>query len=55
MASWPEKFSVIDFYLAMAASHTIRGVVVPSNTAFVDIGSIEGLREAESLVTFAHL
>lgn len=55
MASWPEKFSVIDFYLSMAASHTIRGVVVPSNTAFVDIGSIEGLREAESLVTFAHL
>ena len=54
MAPWPDKFSIIDFYLSVAAGHIIKGVVAPADTPFVDIGSPEGLREAESLVTFAH-
>lgn len=53
MAAWPDKFSIIDFYLAMAAGHCIRGVVAPPDMKLVDIGSLEGLREAESLITFA--
>lgn len=49
MAPWPEKFSIIDFYLAMAAGHTIKGVLAPADMRLVDIGSLEGLREAEAV------
>ena len=46
MASWPEKFSVIDFYLSECAAGTIHGVVAP-NLRLIDIGSPEKLAEAE--------
>lgn len=49
MKSWPEKFSVIDFYLKAAAEHTVRGAVA-RNLRFIDIGSPEGLAEAEAAV-----
>ena len=49
MASWPDKFSIIDFYLSMAASSTIKGVLAPADMRLVDIGSPDGLREAEAL------
>ena len=49
MASWPDKFSIIDFYLSMAAIHPIKGVVAPVDMRLVDIGSQDGLREAEAL------
>ncbi len=55
MASWPDKFSIIDYYLSMAATKPIKGVLAPSEMKLVDIGSAEGLREAESLITFAAL
>lgn len=49
MASWPSKFGIIDFYLSMAAFRPIKGVVAPADMRLVDIGSPEGLREAEAL------
>lgn len=53
MEAWPDKFSIIDFYLSMAAVRPIKGVVAPEDMRLVDIGSPEGLREAERMITFA--
>ena len=49
MASWPSKFGIIDFYLSMAALRPIKGVIAPADMRLVDIGSPDGLREAEAL------
>ena len=49
MADWPEKFGIIDFYLAVAAEHPIYGVVA-DDIRLVDIGSPDKLREAELMV-----
>ena len=46
MAAWPERFSIIDFYLAECAARTIRGVVAP-DLRLIDIGSPEKLAEAQ--------
>ena len=53
MAAWPDKFSIIDFYLSMAAARPINGVVAPEDMRLVDIGSLDGLREAERMINFA--
>ena len=53
MSAWPDKFSIIDFYLSMAAVRPIKGVLAPADMRLVDIGSPEGLRDAETLITFA--
>lgn len=50
MADWPERFGIIDFYLAVAASRPIYGVV-DENLRLIDIGSPEKLAEAESFVS----
>ena len=47
MASWPEKFSIIDFYLSACAAGTIRGVLAP-DLHLIDIGSPEKLAEAQA-------
>ncbi|HBH20928.1 MAG TPA: mannose-1-phosphate guanyltransferase [Rikenellaceae bacterium] len=47
MESWPERFSIIDFYLAAAAHEIIRGVIVPQGFRMIDIGSPEKLDEAQ--------
>lgn len=47
MAAWPEKFSIIDFYLSECAAGTIRGVVAP-DLQLIDIGSPEKLAEANA-------
>lgn len=49
MESWPDNFPIIDFYLANAASETIRGVVA-EDIHLIDIGSPEKLDEANRLV-----
>ena len=49
MACWPEKFSIIDFYLQQAAESKIRGVVAP-DLHLIDIGSPEKLAEANRLI-----
>ena len=46
MAGWPEKFSIIDFYLQQCAERVIRGVVAP-DLQLIDIGSPEKLAEAQ--------
>lgn len=46
MQSYPEKFSITDFYIEQCASHTIRAYV-PSDYRMMDIGKIDHLQEAE--------
>ena len=46
MASWPERFSIIDFYLSLAADETIRGYL-PDELRLVDVGKPETLASAE--------
>lgn len=48
MEDWPDRFSVIDFYLKSAATHPIFGVVA-ADLNLIDIGSPAKLAEAESL------
>ena len=48
MESWPQRFSIIDFYLKSAAEHPIYGVRV-ADLDLIDIGSPEKLAEAERL------
>ena len=48
MASWPEKFSIIDFYLQQAAENKIRGVLAP-DLQLIDIGSPAKLAEANEV------
>lgn len=47
MKDWPERFSIIDFYLKAAADHRICGVVA-DNLKLIDIGSPEKLAQAEA-------
>ena len=47
MRDWPDKFSIIDFYLAQAAKRTIRGYE-PDALELIDVGSPERLAEAEA-------
>ena len=49
MAAWPEKFSIIDFYLQQAAENKIRGVLAP-DLQLIDIGSPAKLAEANALL-----
>lgn len=48
MEPWPDKFSIIDFYLAQAASGSVRGVVA-KDLRLIDIGTPEKLAEAQRL------
>lgn len=48
MQEWPEKFSIIDFYLKTAASRPIVGVLA-RGLELIDIGSPEKLAEADAL------
>lgn len=50
MAAWPEKFSIIDFYLSVCTAGSIRGVVAP-DLRLIDIGSPEKLAEANNSVS----
>ena len=50
MAAWPEKFSIIDFYLQQAAENKIRGVLAP-DLHLIDIGSPAKLAEANALLS----
>jgi Nucleoside-diphosphate-sugar pyrophosphorylase involved in lipopolysaccharide biosynthesis/translation initiation factor 2B, gamma/epsilon subunits (eIF-2Bgamma/eIF-2Bepsilon) len=50
MSSWDGKFSVIDFYLDIAAKETIKGFV-PENLKMIDVGKIDSLHDAELFLT----
>lgn len=45
MQDWPDRFSIIDFYLAEAAHGIIRGYE-PASLDLIDVGSPERLEEA---------
>ena len=42
---WPERFSIMDFYLGVCALYPIYGVV-PEQLTIVDVGKIESLSDA---------
>ncbi|MBP1530885.1 MAG: NTP transferase domain-containing protein [Bacteroidaceae bacterium] len=46
MDKWPEKFSIIDFYLSICASHCIMAYEQP-NLRLMDVGKIATLSQAE--------
>lgn len=45
METWPDKFSIIDFYLASCASRRIKGIV-GHNLRLLDVGKTAALDEA---------
>ena len=49
MAAWPEKFSIIDFYLSECADGKVRGGLAPA-LRLIDIGSPANLAEANRCV-----
>lgn len=44
---WPDKFSIIDFYLSICAEHEIRGYL-KDDLRLVDVGKVETLAALES-------
>lgn len=46
MEAWPERFSIIDYYLAVCAQRTIYGYVQP-DLQLMDVGKVDTLRQAE--------
>ena len=49
MESWPERFSITDFYIKEAERHPIYGIAAP-DLKMIDIGTPETLAEAERVV-----
>lgn len=49
MDDFPEKFSIIDFYLSIAAQAKIKGYLV-NNLKLIDVGKIDSLKEAENFM-----
>lgn len=49
MESWPDKFSIIDFYLQACAGHRIIGVV-QEDLQLVDVGKLDTLARAEEFL-----
>ncbi len=48
MEAFPEKFSIIDFYLSAAATHTIRACEMPG-VRIMDVGKADSLSAAERM------
>lgn len=49
-SEWPDKFSIIDFYLSICAKEPIYGFV-PANLRLMDVGKIDTLSQAETFVS----
>ena len=49
MYSWPERFSIIDFYLSICADHKICGYIQP-DMRMLDVGKVDSLATAESFI-----
>lgn len=54
MAHYPDKFSIIDFYLEAMHNETIA-VYLPDNFAMLDVGKVDILAAANDFVTQYHL
>ncbi len=44
MSDFPEKFSIVDFYLSMADRYIIKGVVQPKGVSIVDVGKLNQIK-----------
>lgn len=49
MEKWPERFSIVDFYLGVLADYPIYGYK-PENLQILDVGKINSLEAAEQFV-----
>lgn len=49
MEKWPEKFSIVDFYLQMADKYIVKGYV-KDDLRMVDVGKLSSLEEAEKFL-----
>ena len=49
MQPWPERFSIIDFYLSLAADHTLRGYL-PDDLRLLDVGKPDTLAAADDFI-----
>ncbi len=49
MDEWPERFSVIDFYLSVCHTHSIRAHEA-HNLRMVDVGKLDTLQQAEDFL-----
>ncbi|HIZ84918.1 MAG TPA: NTP transferase domain-containing protein [Candidatus Coprenecus stercoravium] len=43
MEDWPDKFSIIDFYLSIASTHTVQCINAPDGAEITDIGKLSRL------------
>lgn len=50
IAQWPDVFSIIDYYLAAAATFDIRGIQAPPSFRLVDAGKPDSLPLAAALL-----
>lgn len=50
MGAWEDKFSIIDFYLAMCHQHVIKGCVQPG-LKLLDVGKLDTLDAAASFLS----
>jgi len=48
MDAWPDKFSIIDFYLSVCSEHFILGQ--PADLRLMDVGKLDTLADADSFV-----
>ena len=46
-SEWPDKFSIIDFYLSICNRHPVYGYV-QSGLQLMDVGKMETIAEAEA-------
>ena len=50
MQSWPDKFSIIDFYLAACEDHIIQGIA-KDNLRLLDVGKLDTLESAATFLS----
>lgn len=51
MNDFPDKFSIIDFYLSLCHRENIEGVVPDNNPILLDVGKTDALEKAGQLFT----
>ena len=49
LADWPERFPIMDFYLAECANHRIMGYEA-KNLRLLDVGKLDSLEQAEQFI-----
>ena len=48
MDTWPERFSIIDFYLSACRDHTINAYM--ADFSLIDVGKLDSLAQAEAFL-----